>query len=83
MISWLQMFSSSSPRYHVKVTCTPPLCLELGWAIFELEQQPSVSLFGHSKMGGTITVCQQHEMCYFEGCYQVLQGYHHQEPESA
>ena len=33
MISWLRVYSNSSPRYQVKVTCTPPLCLRnrLGW----------------------------------------------------
>ena len=30
MISWLRVFSNSSPRYQVEVTCTPPLSLEIG-----------------------------------------------------
>ena len=38
------------------MTCTPPLFLEVGWARFKLEQQPLMSLFGHSEMGGTMTV---------------------------
>ena len=46
-ISWLRVFSNSSPRYQVEVTCTPPLCLEIGWVGFRLEQQPSIILFRH------------------------------------
>ena len=57
MISWLQVFLNSSPRYQVEVTCTPPMCLEIGWFGFKLKQQPSMSLFGHSKIRGTRTVC--------------------------
>ena len=30
IISWLQVYWNSSPRYQVKVTCTPPLCFEIG-----------------------------------------------------
>ena len=58
------MFSSSSPRYHVKVTCTPPLCSEVGWARFKLEQQPSMSLFGHSEMGGTTLLSTARELLF-------------------
>ena len=38
------------------MTCTPPWCLEAGLAGFELEHQLLMSLFGHSEMGGTMTV---------------------------
>ena len=58
MISWLQVFLNSSPRYQVEVTCTPPLCLEIGWVGFKLKQQLLMSLFGHSEIRGTRTVCQ-------------------------
>ena len=81
--SWPQVLLSLFQRYQVEVTCTPPQCLEAGLAGFKLEQQFLMSLFGHSEMGGTRTVCQQHEMCCFKECYQVLQGYRHQKPKSA
>ena len=51
-ISWLRVFLNSSPRYQVEVTCTPPLCLEIGWVGFKLKQQPLMSLFGHSEAQG-------------------------------
>ena len=57
-ISWLQVFSNSSPRYQVEVTCTPPLCLMIGWVGFTLKQQPSMCLFWHSEIRGKRTVCQ-------------------------
>ena len=34
------------------------LCLEIGWVGFKLKQQPLMSLFGHSEIRGTRTVCQ-------------------------
>ena len=61
----------------------PLWCIEAELAAFELQDQLSMSLFGHSEIGGTRTVCQQHKMCCFEECYQVLRGYHRQKPENA
>ena len=81
--SWPQVFLSLFQRYQVKMTCTPPRCLEAGLVGFKLKQQCLISLFGHSDVGDTRTVCQQHEMCCFEECYQVLWGYYHHKPESA
>ena len=80
-ISWPQVYWNSSQRYQVRVTCTPPLCFELGWPGFRVKQQPLMSSSGHSGIGDTRTAYQWHEMCCFKGFYQAPQGYHHQEQE--
>ena len=36
MISWQQVYSNSSRRYQVKVTCTPPLYFVVGWGGFRV-----------------------------------------------
>ena len=65
--------SSSFKKYQVEVTCTPLQYIERGLGRFKpkLKPQPSMSLFGHSGMGGTRTVYPLHGMCCFEECYWV------------
>ena len=60
MISWQPVFSNSSQRYQVKVTCTPCVHFKPGWDGSRAKQPPSMNSFGHLGIEDTKTVCQLH-----------------------